>query len=203
MDWQARVDELLFDGESVRERVDAGTDLVVVTTHRVLAFTPDGEGANVRALDRPNVTGVEADTHGNADRLRQAGVAGVGGFGCLALGLLLDLDTLVPTGGVDVAGSRAVGIGGLLETIETLLGLFALLDDLLVVVGLVAMLAGVAAGGVYWTRREPGVTIAVAGDDDVRLSWAGDNELSEGGIDGADSSEAEAAADRLRRALCS
>lgn len=195
MDWQARAGELLFDGESVRERVDAGSDLVVVTTHRVLVFTPEGDGANFRAVDRPNVTGVRAGTHGNADQLRRAAVAGAGGLGALALGLLLDLDSLVPNGAVDLAGGSAAGIGGALETIETLLRIVALLDDLLVAAGLLALLAGVVLAGVYWTRREPELTITVAGDDDVQLSWADDAD-SHGDADGP-----EAAAHRLRRAL--
>ncbi|MGZ0748661.1 hypothetical protein [Haloparvum sp. AD34] len=201
MDWQARAGELLFDGESIRERVDAGSDRVVVTTHRVLVFTPGGDGANFRAIDRPNVTGVRAGTRGNADQLRGAGVAGAGGLGALALGLLLDLDSLVPNGGVDLAGGSAAGIGGLLATIETLLRIVALLDDLLVFLGVVALLAAAVLVGVYWTRREPVLTIAVAGDDDVQVGWAAADERNEDEVDDADS--AEAAANRLRRAVYS
>ncbi|WP_430505271.1 hypothetical protein [Haloparvum sp. PAK95] len=212
MDWQARAGELLFDGESIRERIDAGGDRVVVTTHRVLAFTPGSDGANFRAIDRPNVTGVRAGTRGNADQLRGAGVAGAGGLGALALGLLLDLDSLVPKGGVDLAGGSAAGIGGLLATIETLLRIVALLDDLLVFLGVVALLAAAVLVGVYWTRREPVLTIAVAGDDDVQVGWAaGDDDVQVGWaagderneeeVDDADS--AEAAANRLRRAVYS
>ncbi|MFB6234094.1 MAG: hypothetical protein ABEH81_10095 [Halopenitus sp.] len=201
MDWQARDDELLYDGESIRERVDAGSDLVVVTSHRVLAFTPEGDGANFRAVDRPNVTGVRAGAQGDADWLRRAAVAGVGGLGALALGLVLDFDSLVPTGGVDVAGGGAAGIGGLLETIGTLLRVVALLDDLFVAVGLLAVLAAVAVGSLYWTQREPKLTIAVAGDDDIQLAWSGDDEFDEDRVDDDDGPEA--AADRLRRALFS
>lgn len=205
MDWQASAGELLFDGESVRERVDAGRDRVVVTSHRVLVLTPERDGANLQAVDRPNVTGVRAGTRGNADQLRRAGVAGAGGLGALALGLLVDLDSLVPNGGVDLAGGSAAGIGGALETIETLLRIVALLDDLLVAAGLVALLAGLGLAGVYWTRRKPELTIAVAGDDDVQLAWPDDRELEEAGADDVDDPDGvddpEAAADRLRRAL--
>jgi len=204
MDWQARADELLFDGESIRDRVDTGSDLVVVTTHRVLAFTSDGEVANFRAVDRPNVTGVRAGTRGNAAQLRRVVVASVGGLGSLALGLLLDFDSLVPKEGIDVAGGGAAGIGRLLATIEILLGVFALLDNLLVAVGLLVLLASVVLGGIYWTRREPELTVAVAGDDNIQLAWSDDDERKEGSADedsAADSSEA--AADRLRRALFS
>lgn len=202
MDWRTRAGELLFDGESIRERVDAGTDRVVVTTHRVLAFTPDSDGANFRAIDRPNVIGVRTGMQGNAGRLRRAAVAGAGGLGALSLGLLLDLDSLVPKGGVDLAGGSAAGIGGLLGTIETLLRIVALLDDLLVAVGLLVLLAAVVLAGVYWTHREPKLTIAVAGDDDVQLAWFDDERDEDGGDDAEAAADSPgAAADRLRRSL--
>ena len=46
--WKSRVDDLLYDGETARETVDVGTSRVVVTSHRVLAFTPDADGENFR-----------------------------------------------------------------------------------------------------------------------------------------------------------
>lgn len=203
MDWQARADELLFDGESVRERVAAGSDGVVVTSHRVLVFTPEGDGANFRAVDRPNVTAVRAGTQGNAERLHRAAVAGVGGFGALVLGLVLDFDSLVPNGGVDIAGGGAAGIGGVLETIETLIRLFGLLDDLLTAVGLLLLLAAVALTGIYGAQRKPKLTIEVAGADDLQVTWNAhedandrDDAVAHEGVESA-----AAAADRLRRAL--
>ncbi|MFC7026658.1 hypothetical protein ACFQH8_02280 [Halomicroarcula sp. GCM10025710] len=35
-----------------------------MTSHRLLAFTPDREGPNYRTVDRPNVEGVDVRTSG-------------------------------------------------------------------------------------------------------------------------------------------
>jgi len=60
-EWRGRVDELLYAGESIEERIGVGDADVVVTTHRVLALTPSGDGERYRAIDRPNVLGASID----------------------------------------------------------------------------------------------------------------------------------------------
>ncbi len=82
------VEDLLYDGETVRETVDLAAGQVVVTSHRVLAFTPRTEGANFRQADLPNVEGVGLGAQTEADLLERAlrfGVIGVVllGFGAL------------------------------------------------------------------------------------------------------------------------
>ena len=64
MYWVERAEGLLYEGESVRETVPVGAGGIVVTTHRLLAFTPDREGPNFRQVDRPNVDGAEVRTVG-------------------------------------------------------------------------------------------------------------------------------------------
>lgn len=169
MDWQARYEELLYEGESVRETVEAGSARVVVTTHRVLAFTPDDDGENVRVIDRPNVTGVETNTRGNRDLLYQGVRVGVGGFVLLVVGVTLNTGSFVPDNAIDTGGGTAAGIGGLLESLETLLRLFGLLGDVLAAVGVLLLLAAIVAGSVYRAQREPTVVISTAGGDDVHV----------------------------------
>ncbi|MFC6728528.1 hypothetical protein ACFQDG_07745, partial [Natronoarchaeum mannanilyticum] len=74
-EWRGRVDELLYAGESIEERVEIGDAEVVVTTHRVLALTPSGDGERYRAIDRPNVLGASIDADGDRGHVLTAGKA--------------------------------------------------------------------------------------------------------------------------------
>lgn len=67
--WRKRVDDLLHSGESVEETVDFETGSVVVTSQRVLAFDPDGDGPELQKADRPNVEGVTTGAQSDASML--------------------------------------------------------------------------------------------------------------------------------------
>jgi len=132
MDWVERAEELLYDGESVREQVRVGAGGVVVTSHRVLAFTPDREGSNYRAVDRPNVDGVGYETSGELPFLRQAVKAIVVGLVLLAAGMTVSLDSLVSGIDLNSGGTAgAVGLGRMMGLMQTMLSLLAQLDDLM------------------------------------------------------------------------
>lgn len=168
--WFARVDDLLYDGETVESRVDVGEGGVVVTSHRVLAFTPEADGANYRYVDRPNVGGVERTARGNATVLAPAIKAFVVGGFLLAGGQVVSLDGLV--GSVDLSGAGATGLGGMLAMVQSLLGLLAVLDEAMTAGGALAVLAGaLLVGGYLWTRRQL-LVITVTGEDDLELPAA-------------------------------
>lgn len=164
------VDELLYDGETVRNEVGLGDNRLVVTSHRVLAFTPDREGPNYRAVERPNVEGVSLTTDGETDHLEGGVKALVAGLALVAAGYTVDLDGLVS--GVSLSGSAATGAAGLgrmMGMLQTMLGLLARLDDLLRLFGGLALLLAVVVLGVYLRSRERVLVVEVAGDDDVHL----------------------------------
>lgn len=167
--WGDRVDELLYDGEALAETVSVGDARVVVTSHRVLAFTPAGDGPNFRQVDRPNVVGVSSGSVGEpAHLLRGIRWTAIGLVLVLA-GVFVDTDAIV--GDVDLGtGGGQIGVGGVLGVVRSMLDLLGRLDDLLVTVGALAMLLGVAVLGVYLWTRDPALVVEVAGDaDDVHL----------------------------------
>ena len=171
MDWVERAGELLYDGESVREEVRVGAGGVVVTSHRVLAFTPDREGSNYRAVDRPNVDGVGFETSGELPFLLQAVKAIVVGLVLLAAGMTINLDGLVS--GIDLnsgGAAGAVGLGQMMGLMQTMLSLLAQLDDLLRLFGGLALAFGAVVLGVYLWSRERLLVISVAGDSDIELT---------------------------------
>lgn len=166
--WQQQAEELLYDGESVAETVDLGSASVVVTSHRVLAFTPALDGENLQQVDRPNVEGVETGALAtNTEKLLGRGLrVGVVGVILVIAGFLLDFDSIV--GDTDLSGGEAggqLGIGSILETTQRLLDLVAQLDYLMRVFGALALVLAAVFLGVYWLVRDPTLVIRVAGDE--------------------------------------
>lgn len=173
MAWADRVDELLYEGERVRESVDVDDARVVVTTHRVLAFTPtDGSGPNYRAIDLPNVTRVTAGGESDGEALQQAIVWGVFGIVLVGGGIAFEMGSLFSL--PETLESGAVGgTGGIVSGFRTLVSLLSLLDEAVAVVGVGALAVGAVSAYRYLDSREHVVTLAVAGDDDVRLPVTG------------------------------
>ena len=175
MDWVERADELLYDGESIRETVPTGSGAVVVTTHRLLAFTPDRDGPNYHQVDRPNVDGAEIRTTGELQFLQQAVKALVVGAVLVAAGMTVSLDGMVS--GISLGGggtASAVGIGGMLGLLQSMLSLLAQLDDLMRIFGGLALAFGAVVLAVYLWSRERVLVVAVAGGDDIELTAPGD-----------------------------
>ena len=164
--WAGSVEDLLYEGERVRGRVSVGDDRVVVTTHRLLAFTPTGEGENSRQVDLPNVDDVRAGYDGEDALLPQALRAAVYGLVLLAVGFLVDFDSFVPTDVFDSTSETAgrIGLGGLFATMGRLLDVVASLDDVARVAGALVLLFAVFVLAVYALTRDRAVVVSVAGD---------------------------------------
>jgi hypothetical protein len=173
--WKSRVDDLLYDGESVRETVDTGTSRVVVTSHRVLAFTPDADGENFTQVDRPNVETVETGSSTDDRLLRYASRFGVVGGVLVVTGFLVDFGSVFGDVEFDTESAGQVGAGGLISTAQTLIDIMKQLDFLLLVLGLLSLLLTAVLVGVYLFRRDPTLVITVAGDEaDIHLPRSGD-----------------------------
>jgi len=168
--WKRQVDELLYDGESVRETVDVGTSRVVVTSHRLLAFTPDADGENLRQADLPNVESVTAGSATDDRQLRRALGFGIVGGVLTVAGVLLDFGRMF--GDIDLDSGAAGGgsVGDLIGVAETLVGVMELLDLILLVAGLLCLSAMALFIGIYLFQRDPTIVIGVAGDSgDIHL----------------------------------
>lgn len=165
--WQDRAAQLCYDGESIVEEVPLGTAGVVVTTHRTLAFTPEQAGANYRAVDRPNVGRAATGTEGSERALTGAVKALVIGGVLLGAGQVLELDGIVGSVGLD--GTGQLGMGGMLSTLQTVLGLLALLDELMAAAGALILLGGALALGWYARSRRQVVRLPVEGGEDLVL----------------------------------
>lgn len=168
--WTDRTEDLLYDGESVRERVPVGTARLVVTSHRLLAFTPDDE-PRFRQVDRPNVTGVAVETSARTDLLRTAARPALWGLVLLVGGLLISFDSLLGP----VSTPSGVGVGGILSIVQTITTGLSLLDDAMRVLGSLLLLVALVPVLGWLRSRERQLVVAVSGGDDVRVAVDGED----------------------------
>jgi hypothetical protein len=166
--WSDRADDLLYDGESIEEEMAIDSATVVVTSHRVLAFTPEGDGSNFQQVDRPNVTGVSVRSGGERKFLTQAGKAAIYGFVLIVAGLLLPLDDILSGVGLPSTTGQ-LGIGGIMGMFQQMLSLLRNLDDFMRLIGALLLLFAIVPMGVYLWTRERALEIGVAGEDPIRV----------------------------------
>ena len=169
MQWEDRASELLYAGETLQQATAWRSVGLAVTSHRVLAFTPDRDGPNLRIYQRPNVTGFEKQQVGPAGWLAAGAKWLVLGVALAVAGAVLDLEGTL--GSVPESGAVGVEwIGGVFGLFRTA---FALLDDVLLLAGLVGIVAGIGLVGWYFFRREAVLRLSIAGDGDLDLPAAG------------------------------
>lgn len=163
-EWLNDIDRLLHSGEEVEEKVSVGDSQVVVTTQRVMFFTPYADGKNVSYVDRPNVAGIKADESGNRRVLSVGATVGLTGVLLLVLGNTLSIG--VPGALNDIRGESVPGAG----MANSVASAIELIDTILLVLGGLFLANAAVITGYYFLRREGTVTVEVAGENDVELS---------------------------------
>ncbi|WP_181684915.1 hypothetical protein [Halorhabdus salina] len=174
--WSDRVEDLLYEGEDVEERVDLGDAAVIVTSHRVLAFTPQLEGKNFREVKRPNVSGAAITTTAESNFLAMGVRAGLYGVLLLGIGLVVDFSAIM--GGISLTGggTQELGIGNVLGMVEGMISLIGQLDYYMRLFGALLLVFAIVPLGVYAWTRERHLVIEVAGDDDIHVAVPEDAE---------------------------
>jgi len=162
--WRERATERLRDGEAIEETVPFGDNAVVVTSQRLLAFTPDGDGANYRAVERPNVEGASL-THVAETKwieyILKGTVFGVAGVG---IGLTVDFGGLLSIQQINTS-SGGIGLGAILGLLNSINQFLAKLNQYILVGGLLALTVALGALGKYIESRTHVLAISVAGED--------------------------------------
>ncbi len=162
-EWLNDIDGLLHAGEEVEEEVSVGDAQVVVTTQRVMVFTPHSEGENVRYFDRPNVVGVETSNSGNRQVLSAGATIGLSGVLMMFIGNTLSLSA--PAAVSDLSGEPVPGA----DLAGTMASAIELIDTLFLLLGVLLLANGLVVVGYYFMKRKPAVALRIAGDDDVEL----------------------------------
>ncbi|WP_423743804.1 hypothetical protein V5735_12390 (plasmid) [Haladaptatus sp. SPP-AMP-3] len=168
-----RLLDMLFAGEEIEEEIELEGARIAVTSHRLLAFMPEGGERRFDHEDRPNVLDARVQAAGKPDYLSwsvRSFVYGLLLVGCGYLlnssGLLTNLDGTTSTdGGV---------ILGLQQMVGMMVSAFTLLTSVLLPVGGVLLLAAAVFGALYVTTRSEELIIERAGRDPIRVPVDGD-----------------------------
>lgn len=169
-----RLSSMLFQGEEVEEELSIDGARVAVTTHRVLVFTPDGDGRRFDHADRPNVLDADVETTGRGSYASWGAKSGVYGVVLLGGGLLLKSSGILDSLGAATPSESApgAGIAGALGRLPQMLGAFT--DGILLGGGLL-LLAAAALAAMYLRSRKQELVIKRAGRDAMRVPLRGDD----------------------------
>jgi hypothetical protein len=181
-DWRDRVQDLLYEGETVDETVDVADNRLVVTSHRLLAFTPDGD-ANYQHVDRPNVDGLSLETDGNPRYTRWSLRPAILGLLLLGAGTQFSIDD--PLSSIDTSGAGAAGTGGIVGTVREFTRLLTLVDDVMRAAGALSLLVVVLLLALYLRSRQRRLVVQVAGDDSIEVPVSGDVDAAVSRLDAA------------------
>lgn len=164
-DPMATFEGVLFDGEDVLLAERLGHAGLAVTTHRVLAADPTGDGPRLSAALLPNVTGVSVGSPGHTPSLVRAVGWGLLGAVLIGAGLVVDLGGLVRP----VEAPAALGLGEFLEFVSLLSRALGLVDEALLALGAAGLLGAVVHAVRFLASRERRLVVEVAGDDPITL----------------------------------
>ncbi|WP_132058016.1 hypothetical protein [Halorussus amylolyticus] len=169
-----RLSSMLFQGEEVEEELSVDGARIAVTTHRVLVFTPNGEGRRFDHEDRPNVLDASVETVGRdayASWGAKSAVYGAvllgGGVLLTASGVLERLDAATPS-----EGAPDAGLGQFMGILPDAFGMFA---TGCLVGGGVLLVAAAALAAVYVSSRSKELVIERAGRDPMRVPLRNDD----------------------------
>jgi len=172
MQWQGQIEDLLYEGESVQEQVELDRAEVVVTNRRVLAFTPGGDGENFQQAERPNVTGVTSGMEGNRRYLSKGAQYALVGAILAPIGYFVDFGSIFGDVSFETEGANRFGAGDLLSMAELLITALTWVGRVLLALGVIALVAGVALLVLYQRKRTPVLRLTLAGDgDDITLPY--------------------------------
>ncbi|WP_435155581.1 hypothetical protein [Haladaptatus sp. DFWS20] len=181
-----RLLDMLFAGEEIEEEIELEGARIAVTSHRVLAFMPEGGGRRFDHADRPNVLNASVQPTGQNGYLSWTIRSVVYGIILLGGGYLLNSSgILTELGSTETSDGQIVG--GIGQMISSMAIMFGVLTDALLLIGGVLLFAALTFGGLYFTTRSEELVIERAGREPIYVPVAGE--------------EAEDAARRIRSVL--
>ena len=163
-----RLSEMLFQGEEVEDEFTVEGARVAVTTHRVLVFTPEGEGRRFDHADRPNVVDATVETTGKDSYVGWGVRAGVYGTVLFGGGLLLKTSGILDSLGGVTPPDDAPG-AGIAQLVSLLPKALGMLTTVLLVGGGLLVVGALALVGFYFSSRERELVIERAGRDPMRV----------------------------------
>ncbi len=181
-----RLLDMLFAGEEIEEEIELEGARVAVTSHRLLAFMPEGGERRFDHEDRPNVLDARVQSAGHPDYLSWCVRSFIYGLLLVGSGYLLNSSGLLTNSG-DTNTPNTQAVAGIQQMIGTMADAFSLLTSVLLLVGGILLVAAIVLGILYLLTRSEELIIERAGRDPIRIPINGN--------------EAEDAACRIRAAV--
>ena len=179
--WRERVEELLYAGERIRERVEVDGYALVVTSHRVLWFGPDEvEGPRFRQADRPNVATIRLQT---VESLRLLGWSLA--LTAIGVALVVAAFTLNFEGTIPALNDGGPGMGAAEGTIEALESALATFELVVLGIGASIILLALVVFAWYVRSRTSELVVAVIGRPDLSIPLPTDPERSRRSLESA------------------
>jgi hypothetical protein len=181
-----RLLDMLFAGEEIKEEIELEGARIAVTSHRLLAFMPEGGERRFDHEDRPNVLDACVQAAGRPDYLSWSVKSFVYGLLLVGCGYLLNSSGLL----TEFDSARSADQQALLavqQMVGTMVSAFSLLASILLPVGGILVLAALVFAALYFVTRSEELIIERAGRGPIRIP--------------VDGSEAEDAACRIRAAI--
>ncbi|SIR51405.1 hypothetical protein SAMN05421858_2587 [Haladaptatus litoreus] len=181
-----RLLDMLFAGEDIEEEIELDGARIAVTSHRVLAFMPEGGGRRFDHADRPNVLNASVQPTGHDSYLSWVIRSVVYGIILLGGGFLINSSgILVRLGNTEAPNDQI--IGGVGQMISSMAVMFGILTDAFLLIGGVLLFVGFVLGALYFVTRSEELVIERAGREPIYVPVNG--------------KEAEDAARRIRTTL--
>lgn len=181
-----RLLDMLFAGEDIEEEIELDGARIAVTSHRVLAFMPEGGGRRFDHADRPNVLNASVQPTGHDSYLSWVIRSVVYGIILLGGGFLINSSGILARLGNTEAPNDQI-IGGVGQMISSMAVMFGILTDAFLLIGGVLLFVGFVLGALYFVTRSEELVIERAGREPIYVPVNG--------------KEAEDAARRIRTTL--
>lgn len=162
-----RLEDLLFQGETVEGRTVIGGSDLAVTTHRVLVFDPDAEGRQFEHADCPNVRGATVEVNGSSTHRNWTVKSAIYGVALLSGGYVIDRSVVSTLFSAAPSTNEVATLGAeLVDAVSVILGVLSML---FLVSGVAAILAALALIWRYATSYRRELVIDVAGRESIRV----------------------------------
>lgn len=110
-DFEDRAQARLRRGESIEGSVSIGTGALFITSQRLLAFVPEGDGPTFQECERLNVDEITVRTDSDRSKLRPIIRRSGAGLAAVYVGYRYNFGSFVPTDSLPTTGTARVEPG--------------------------------------------------------------------------------------------
>lgn len=160
------LDNQLYEGEIMVDTATVGETLVGISTHRFLSLPPETtDRRRFQSVALPNVRGFRTATGGKSAFRTRAIQAGIYTALLIGAGLMVDFQGMITA----VEPPSGAGLEPVLNLVDLLIVSLGFVDELLLGLGLLALVVTVYYVGRFLGSRNRYFEVVIAGGDPLRI----------------------------------